>query len=144
MAGGKGVLGLAEDGVFRLTWAPGSVLEAADAVESVLAVTKISAGRLLPLLIDISDVKVSAGARNHFLESRFVSAVALVGESNVDRVVAAWMRRGNDCPQGYFTSRDEALAWLAGRPAGEIPGQIPGQEAGSALVCAGPPASATP
>lgn len=112
LAAGKGTLSLDESGILQLIWAAGSALETADAAESVLAIAKISAGRMLPLLIDISDVKLSAGARNHYLDSRFVSSVALVGESNVDRVVAAWMRRGNECPQRYFTSRSEALAWL--------------------------------
>ena len=112
LAAGKGTLSLGESGILQLVWAGGSALETGDAAESVLAISKISAGRLLPLLIDISDVKLSAGARNHYLESRFVSSVALVGQSNVDRVVAAWMRRGNDCPQRYFTSTAEALQWL--------------------------------
>jgi hypothetical protein len=112
LAAGKGTLSLDESGILQLVWAAGSVLETADAVESVLAISKISAGRMLPLLIGISDVKLTAGARNHYLDSRFVSSVALVGESNVDRVVAAWMRRGNECPQRYFTSNSEALDWL--------------------------------
>ena len=112
LAAGKGTLSLDEGGILQLIWAPGSALELADAVESVLAISKISAGRMLPLLIDICDVELTAGARNHYLDSRFVSSVALVGESNVDRVVAAWMRRGNDCPQQYFTSTSEALSWL--------------------------------
>jgi len=112
LASGKGTLSLDESGILQLVWAGGSALETADAAESVLAISKISAGRMLPLLIDISDVKLSAGARNHYLESRFVSSVALVGQSNVDRVVAAWMRRGNECPQRYFTSTSDALHWL--------------------------------
>src|SRR6478736_4360468 len=112
LAAGKGTLSLDESGILQLVWAGGSALDTADAAESVLAISKISAGRMLPLLIDISDVKLSAGARNHYLDSRFVSSVALVGESNVDRVVAAWMRRGNECPQSYFTSSDDALEWL--------------------------------
>ena len=114
LAAGKGKLSLDAGGILQLAWASGSALDTADAVESVLAISKISAGRMLPLLSDISDVELTAGARNHYLESRFVSSVALVGESNVDRVVAAWMRRGNDCPQRYFTSRTEARQWLAG------------------------------
>ncbi|QDW30659.1 STAS/SEC14 domain-containing protein [Arthrobacter sp. KBS0702] len=113
LAAGKGTLSLDEGGILQLVWAGGSALETADAAESVLAISKISAGRMLPLLIDISDVKLSAGARNHYLESRFVSSVALVGQTNVDRVVAAWMRRGNECPQRYFTSTADALQWLA-------------------------------
>jgi len=119
LAAGKGTLSLGKRGILQLAWASGSALDTADAVESVLAISKISAGRMLPLLIDISDVKLTAGARNHYLESRFVSSVALVGESNVDRVVAAWMRRGNECPQRYFTSRSEALVWLSGLAASD-------------------------
>ncbi|WP_346960798.1 STAS/SEC14 domain-containing protein [uncultured Arthrobacter sp.] len=119
LAAGKGTLSLDEGGILQLAWASGSALDTADAVESVLAISKISAGRMLPLLIDISDVKLTAGARNHYLDSRFVSSVALVGESNVDRVVAAWMRRGNDCPQRYFTSKTDARQWLAGLAAGD-------------------------
>ncbi|MEQ4518665.1 STAS/SEC14 domain-containing protein [Pseudarthrobacter sp. B907] len=127
LAAGKGTLSLDETGILRLVWAGGSALETADAAESVLAISKISAGRLLPLLIDISDVKLSAGARNHYLDSRFVSSVALVGESNVDRVVAAWMRRGNECPQRYFTSTSEALAWLGELAASDDAAQcVPG------------------
>jgi len=126
LAAGKGKLTLDERGILQLVWASGSTLDTADAVESVLAISKISAGRMLPLLIDISDVKVAAGARNHYLESRFVSSVALVGESNVDRVVAAWMRRGNDCPQRYFTSSSEALEWLDEPAVSEEPESIAG------------------
>lgn len=127
LAAGKGTLSLDETGILRLVWAGGSALETGDAAESVLAISKISAGRLLPLLIDISDVKLSAGARNHYLDSRFVSSVALVGESNVDRVVAAWMRRGNECPQRYFTSTSEALAWLGELAASDDAAQcVPG------------------
>ena len=127
LAAGKGTLSLGESGILQLVWAGGSALETGDAAESVLAISKISAGRLLPLLIDISDVKLSAGARNHYLDSRFVSSVALVGESNVDRVVAAWMRRGNECPQRYFTSTSEALAWLGELAASEGAAQcVPG------------------
>ena len=126
LAAGKGTLNLDESGILRLVRAAGSMLDTADAVDSVVAISKISAGRMLPLLIDISDVKLTAGARNHYLESRFVSSVALVGESNVDRVVAAWMRRGNDCPQRYFTSRADALHWLGELAASDGPQTVAG------------------
>jgi len=126
LAAGKGTLTLDEGGILQLVWAAGSAVETADAVESVLAVGKVSAGRMLPLLIDISNVDVTAGARNHYLDSRFVSSVALVGESNVDRVVAAWMRRGDDCPQRYFTSQPDALTWLGEQAAIDAPRSLAG------------------
>lgn len=112
LGAGKGMLSFDESGIFQLAWIAGSDVDTADAVESVLAISKISAGRMLPLLMDISEVDFTPGARSYYLDSRFVSSVALVGESSVDRVVAAWMGRGNECPQRFFTSKTEAMSWL--------------------------------
>ncbi|MGM7775417.1 hypothetical protein ACSVHC_05270 [Arthrobacter sp. KNU-44] len=44
--------------------------------------------------------------------TRFVSAVALVGATVVDRVMAAALLREHECPQGYFKSVEEAREWL--------------------------------
>nr|WP_246527418.1 hypothetical protein [Pseudarthrobacter albicanus] len=59
LAGGKGTLGLGADGILHLVWAPGSMLELQDAAESVLAVQGLSFGRMLPLLIEITDVRLT-------------------------------------------------------------------------------------
>ena len=45
---------------------------------------------------------------------RAVSAVAMVGSTVVDKVVAAALGRHGFCPHAYFTSRAEALEWLDG------------------------------
>jgi len=90
---------------------PGSILQAKDATESVLAVETLSAGRKLPLLIEIiDDVNLTVEACNHYRDTPFVSSVAMVGTTNVDRVVAAWVRRGHHSLQAFFTSRPAAVA----------------------------------
>ena len=64
------------------------------------------------MIVEVVDVCMSPGARETLLGKRFVSAVALVGTSVVDRVVAAALLRQQDCPHGYFTSVDAARQWL--------------------------------
>lgn len=126
LAGGKGTLSLYVGGTLHLIWVPGSVLQAEDATESVLAVELLSAGRKLPLLIEIIGVNLTVEACNDYRDTRFVSSVAIVGTTNLDRVVAAWMRRGQHNLQEFFTSRPAAVAWLEGLSAPDIIHQVPG------------------
>jgi hypothetical protein len=74
-----------------------------------------------PLLVQMTDVQVSAAARHAYDEARSVAAVALVGSSVVDRVVAAALGRLTFCPHEYFTSRPDAVAWLKRLTAGPGP-----------------------
>jgi len=125
LAGGKGTLSLYVGGTLHLIWVPGSILQAEDAAESVLAVELLSAGRKLPLLIEIIGVNLTVEACNDYRDTRFVSSVAIVGTTNLDRVVAAWMRRGQHNLQEFFTSRPAAVAWLEGLSAPDIVHQVP-------------------
>jgi hypothetical protein len=125
LAGGKGTLSLRGSGTLHLIWVPGSILQGEDSTESVLAMELLSAGRKLPLLIEIIGVNLTVEACNHYRDIRFVSSVAMVGTTNVDRVVAAWVRRGQHSLQKYFTSRPAAVAWLEGRSGHEIGYQVP-------------------
>lgn len=99
-------------GIFHLRWIPGSTVSAADAESVVAAVQGVTGISLRPMLVEVVDVCMSPGARVTLLGKRFVSAVALVGATVVDRVVAAALRREQDCPHGYFTSADQAREWL--------------------------------
>jgi hypothetical protein len=99
-------------GIFHLRWIPGSTVSAADAESVVAAVQGVTGNSLRPMLVEVVDVCMSPGARVTLLGKRFVSAVALVGATVVDRVVAAALRREQDCPHGYFTSADQAREWL--------------------------------
>jgi len=105
-------LDLDAEGTFHLTWKPGSTVSAADAGAVVAAVQAVSGTSRQPMIVEVVDVCMSPGARETLLGTRFVSAVALVGTSVVDRVVAAALLRQQDCPHGYFTSVDVARQWL--------------------------------
>ncbi|WP_160666184.1 DUF7793 family protein [Pseudarthrobacter sp. ATCC 49987] len=112
IAGGKGRLGVSGAGFLHLFWRPGSQVDLDDAMKSIEKMQGLSAGRALPLLVEISDVTMSAAARGAFERARAVSAVAMVGSTVVDKVVAAALGRHGFCPHAYFTSRAEATEWL--------------------------------
>lgn len=113
IAGGKGRLRF-YGSRFHLAWTPGSHVDAGDAAASIEAMQALGGGRALPLLVSIAGVTMGAGARAAYERAEAVSAVALLGSSVVDTVVAAALGRHGFCPHAYFTSRKEALAWLDG------------------------------
>ncbi|MCB5275281.1 hypothetical protein BJG92_02829 [Arthrobacter sp. SO5] len=116
LAGGKATLADGPHGVLRLACKPGSILDADDARTVVVEVQRLSGNTLRPLLVEITHVSMSSGARRILLETRFVAAVALVGLTVVDRVLAAALQRERSCPQHYFTSVPEAMEWLQRLP----------------------------
>ncbi|UKA62778.1 STAS/SEC14 domain-containing protein [Arthrobacter sp. FW306-04-A] len=106
------ILNVDAEGTFHLRWAPGSPVSADDADAVVAAIRGVTGGRLQPMLVEVVDVCMSPGARATLLGTRFVSAVALVGATVVDRVTAAALLREQECPHGYFTSVEDAREWL--------------------------------
>jgi hypothetical protein len=66
----------------------------------------------MPMLSEMTDVEISAAARYEFAQTKGVLAIAVLGSSTVDRVIAAAMKRHTRYPHEFFTSRDAALAWL--------------------------------
>ncbi len=99
-------------GILESFWRPGSIVDADDARDAMLAVERISGGTPMPMLSEMTDVEFSAAARYEFAQSTGVSAIAVLGSSSVDRVVAAATSREVGYPHEFFTSRDAALAWL--------------------------------
>jgi len=102
------------EGILHLRWMPGSKVSAADADAVVAAIQGVTGASLEPMLVEVVDVCMSPGARETLLGMRFVSAVALVGATVVDRVMAEALLRKQECPHGYFTSVDDAREWLSG------------------------------
>ena len=105
-----------EEGTLHLRWVPGSKVSSADADAVVAAVQGVTGASLQRMLVEVVDVCVSPGARETLVGMRFVSAVALVGATVVDRVMAAALLRDQECPHGYFTSMDDAREWLSRLP----------------------------
>ena len=95
-------------------------VDAGDALASIEAMRALGGGRELPLLVDIAGVTMSTAARGAYERAEAVSAVALLGSSVVDTVVAAALGRHGFCPHAYFTSRSEAMAWLQGLELSEL------------------------
>lgn len=111
-AKGKNSL-LISGGIIESTWRPGSVVDVNDAIDAMRAVDVVSGGIPMPMLSVMTDVEFSAAARYEFAQSTGVLAIAVLGSSAVDRVIASGMKRHTRYPHGFFTSRDAALAWLA-------------------------------
>ena len=110
-ADGKNSLSV-DAGILKSVWRPGSFVDADDARDAMLAVDRISGGTPMPMLSEMTDVVFSAAARYQFAQSRGVVAIAVLGSSTVDRVIASATSRETKYPHEFFTSRTAAIAWL--------------------------------
>ncbi|MEC5193397.1 MULTISPECIES: DUF7793 family protein [unclassified Arthrobacter] len=101
-------------GILESFWRPGSFVDVDDAKDAMRAVDRITGGRPMPMLSEMTDVEFSAAARFEFAKSTAVPAIAVLGSSAVDRVIAAATSRHTHYPHEFFTSRTAAMSWLAG------------------------------
>lgn len=120
-AQGKNVLSVSA-GIITSVWMPGSVVDVHDAMDAMRAVDQVTGGTPMPMLSEMTDVEISAAARYEFAQTTGVLAIAVLGSSTVDRVVAAAMKRHTRYPHEFFTSRDAAMAWLNQYTPGYTPG----------------------
>lgn len=116
-ANGKNSLSV-NGGIIESVWAPGSFVDVVDARDAMRATALIAEAGRKPMLSVMTDVEISAAARYEFAKSIDVVAIAVLGSSAVDRVVAAATSRDTRYPHEFFTSREDALAWLNGFIAG--------------------------
>ncbi|WP_091251303.1 STAS/SEC14 domain-containing protein [Arthrobacter sp. ok909] len=108
-------LGFDSSGILRLEWARGIVIDAPNAQLAMDRVNALCGGRPTPLLIDMATTEsVSRAARAVFAKRCDASAIALLGASAVDRVLANFFLGVNSAPvpTRFFTDRDEAVRWL--------------------------------
>ncbi|MGO4228346.1 STAS/SEC14 domain-containing protein [Arthrobacter sp. YAF34] len=115
--GGRDISSLDFDsnGILRLQWARGVVIDAPNAQRAMDRVNDMCAGRPTPLLIDMATTEsVSRAARAVFAKRCDASAIALLGSSAVDRVLANFFLGVNSAPvpTRFFTNSDEAARWL--------------------------------
>ncbi|CAI3790653.1 DUF7793 family protein [Pseudarthrobacter sp. MM222] len=99
-------------GILESVWRPGSVVDVDDARDAMRAVERITGGTPMPMLSEMTDVEFSAAARYVFAQSKDVLAIAVLGSSAVDRVMAAGTSRHTKYPHEFFTSKDAAITWL--------------------------------
>ena len=110
-ADGKNSLSV-DAGILESVWRPGSFVDADDARDAMVAVDRISGGTPMPMLSEMTDVVFSAAARYQFAQSTGVVAIAVLGSSTVDRVIASATSRETKYPHEFFTSRTAAIEWL--------------------------------
>jgi len=116
-SGGRDISALDFDsnGILRLQWARGVVIDALNAQRAMDRVNELCAGQPTPLLIDMATTEsVSRAARAVFAKRCDASAIALLGSSAVDRVLANFFLGVNSAPvpTRFFTNSDEAVRWL--------------------------------
>ncbi len=108
-------LGFDSNGILRLEWARGVVIDAPNAQFAMDRVNELCGGRPTPLLIDMATTEsVSRAARAVFAKRCDASAIALLGSSAVDRVLANFFLGVNSAPvpTRFFTNSNEAVSWL--------------------------------
>jgi len=110
---GKGTMELS-GGFLRLRWKRGTYIGIDVATAALAAITTLSQGARLPMLVEIQGVTHSAAARKLFPDPSSISRMALLGSSPVDRVIAMFRLPLSpaEFPIRYFTSEDKAIAWL--------------------------------
>ncbi|WP_216699816.1 STAS/SEC14 domain-containing protein [Arthrobacter sp. H5] len=95
---------------------PGETHITGEIAEATAAQARSEAGGFQrPILLIITGVQsISREARAVFSRSQSASAIAVVGESPVDRVIANFLLGGTPppCPTRFFTAEESAVAWL--------------------------------
>ncbi|WP_411375134.1 STAS/SEC14 domain-containing protein [Arthrobacter sp. MPF02] len=112
----KGDLSLDDGGILQLRWPRGSSISEADAESAMRRVNEVCGDIRRPMLVDMATTeRVSRGARAVFGRRCQASRIALLGSSPVDKVMANFALGVSrlPCPTRFFTSREEAMAWLA-------------------------------
>ena len=118
---GDSVVRLEHGRLLYLVWNPGVRIDADNARAAMDAVNKVANGQTYPLLVDMAAVTfLSRSARNVFAQPCAASRIALLGQSPVDRALVYYQLHTSPvpCPTRFFTSRSDALAWLAAKDEG--------------------------
>ena len=104
-----------DEGLLLLVWPRGVKITGASARRAFDEVNRICGATRRPMLVDMATTKsVAREARAVFGEPCAASRIALLGRSPVDRVIANFTLGVSTvpCPTKFFTSRDQAMAFL--------------------------------
>ncbi|MCC6691489.1 MAG: STAS/SEC14 domain-containing protein [Bacteroidia bacterium] len=106
-------------GICRTKVKQGAIIELADAEENSAAVQKVSAGKIYPMLVDLTHINfIHKSARDHFaMRNRKpgVKVIAMLIGSPVSKVIGNFFLGINKptVPTQLFTSEKKAVAWLS-------------------------------
>jgi hypothetical protein len=109
---------LEKDGYILTRVKPGSEILLQDAKDNTAAVIEVSGGIVLPLLVDLREIKsISKEARDHFsMRGRKpnVSAVAMLVRSPVSRIIGNFFIGFNHpvVPTRLFSMEKSAIDWV--------------------------------
>ena len=106
---------VAPEGHILLVLPAGTVVSGSMASEAAEKVEKLAGTGKLPMLLVLTGVEaLTRSARTVFGSAASLEAVAVLGVSPVDRVIANFLLGGNTqpCPTRYFSTEPEALEWL--------------------------------
>ncbi|MHA7140085.1 DUF7793 family protein [Arthrobacter sp. Sr33] len=102
-------LTLREDGILHVWWRPSTVVSVDDARVTLDASLLNPGSRRI--LMRMTAVTFTNAARRAICTEQGITAIALLGEDPVDRVVAAFADNAAH-PAQFFTSEDAAVDWL--------------------------------
>ena len=108
------------DDVVAITLVPGTQITHVDTLKIRGQLIDVFNGQASGLMLQLAGVAtIDREAMTLYAKAVAVSALAVVGSSPVDRVVAHRLvgMTSPRCPHRYFTCRDEALEWLRSKPA---------------------------
>jgi hypothetical protein len=106
---------LSRHGFLHVRWTPGAVVTELEATALKNRVAELSSGHALPMLVEMASMtSINRRAAEIFSAPWPLARMALVGASPVDKVIASFYvsRHDHSCPTRFFTSMDEAMAWL--------------------------------
>ncbi|WP_146069715.1 hypothetical protein [Arthrobacter sp. B0490] len=101
-----------DDEVLFLRWLPGVRITHALAVEAATALSQLSRGVILPLVVVMGGIDgLTLKTRIEMNAYQGFSVVALVGDGPVDEVLAGFAH-GSLTRTRYFTDEDAARSWV--------------------------------
>jgi hypothetical protein len=107
---------LRPDGIVQVVLAPRAAIVLEDAIAAVEAVTRLTGGRLSPLLVDLRDARPQARSalREFARRGDVVSAVALIVGTPLSRMMGDLFISLSKplFPTRLFDTEASALAWL--------------------------------
>lgn len=108
-------VGIAAEGHLFLVLPPGEVVTGTMALAAAEEVSGLAGARKMPVLLVLTGVEaITRAARDVFSNAGSLAAVAVLGVSPVDRVIANFLLGGSTqpCPTRYFSDEQDALDWL--------------------------------